>query len=133
MANPTKNKITAMTRPPTTYCEVCADTEEMREKISIKISADRIVLLNFAWKLFESIILYTSLVIKPCPGVTLADAMKVESLRASGLVSLEVRLAVVDGDPPCAAGVVVCESRDVCVSLYGCVEIMMLSFESIYV
>lgn len=59
--------------------------------------------------------------------------MKVESLRASGLVSLEVRPAVVDGGPECAAGVVVCESRDVCVSLYGCVEIMMLSFESIYV
>ncbi len=111
MANPTKNKLTAMTRPPTTYCEVCADTEEMREKISIKISADRIVLLNFAWTLFESIILYTSLVIKPCPGVTLADAMKCESLRAIRTCISGVRLVVVDGDPACAAGVVVCESR----------------------
>lgn len=37
---------------------------------------------------------------------------------------------MVDGDSECATGVVVCKSRHVCVSLYGCVDVVMLSFGS---
>ncbi len=50
---------------------------------------------------------------------------------SSGLVSRMVWLAVTDGDSECAAGVVVSESVDVCMCLYGCVDVVMLSLGSV--
>lgn len=54
-----------------------------------------------------------------------------ESVMSSGLGYLVVLLAVTDGDSECAAGVIVCESVDVCMSLYGCVDVVMLSLGSV--
>ncbi len=51
---------------------------------------------------------------------------------SSGLVSRMVWLAVTDGDSECAAGEVVSESVDVCMSLYGCVDVVMLSLGSVW-
>lgn len=52
-------------------------------------------------------------------------------MMSSGLGYLVVLLAVTDGDSECAAGVIVCESVDVCMSLYGCVDVVMLSLGSV--
>ncbi len=50
---------------------------------------------------------------------------------SSGLVSRMVWLAFTDGDSECAAGEVVSESVDICMSLYGCVDVVMLSLGSV--